>query len=83
MAEQPRLDVLGLQRLAQQRVGQQVDLADGQVVGGPPLDSGARRFDRMDPEFAAVADGPLPDIGQPTSLVVLADAHTVVGDRQP
>jgi hypothetical protein len=34
--EQPRLDVLGGQRLPQQRVGPQVDLADGQVVVGPP-----------------------------------------------
>ncbi len=36
VAEQPRLDVLGGQRLPQQRVGHQVDLADGQVVVGPP-----------------------------------------------
>ena len=37
VAEQPRLDVLGPQRLAQQRVVEQVDLADRQVVGGPPV----------------------------------------------
>jgi hypothetical protein len=36
VAEQARLDVLQAQRLAQQRVVQQIDLADGQVVGGPP-----------------------------------------------
>ena len=36
VAEQPRLDVLGAQRLAQQRVVHQVDLADGQVIGRPP-----------------------------------------------
>ena len=37
VAEQPRLDVLRPQRLAQQRVVLQVDLADGQVVGGAPV----------------------------------------------
>ena len=37
VAEQARLDVLGLQRLPQERVVEQVDLADGQVVGGPPV----------------------------------------------
>ena len=37
MAEQPRLDVLGPQRLAQQRVVLQVDLADGQVVRRLPV----------------------------------------------
>ena len=36
VAEQPGLHVLGSQRLAQQRVGAQVDLADGEVVGGAP-----------------------------------------------
>jgi hypothetical protein len=36
VAEQPRLDVLRRQRLAQQRVGLQVDLADREVVVGPP-----------------------------------------------
>ena len=36
VAEQPRLHVLGQQRLAQQRVGHQVDLADREVVRGPP-----------------------------------------------
>ena len=36
MPEQPRLDVLGPQRLAQQRVVLQVDLGDRQVVGGLP-----------------------------------------------
>src|SRR6266700_2433676 len=35
--EQPRLDVLGAQRLGQQRVGHQVDLAHGQVVGRAPV----------------------------------------------
>ena len=34
--EQPRLDVLEPQRLAQQRVVEQVDLPDGQVVGRAP-----------------------------------------------
>ncbi len=35
--QQPRLDVLGAQRLLQQRVGHQVDLPGGEVVGGPPV----------------------------------------------
>jgi hypothetical protein len=37
VAEQPRLDVLLAQRLAQQRVVEQVDLSDGQVIGGTPV----------------------------------------------
>ena len=37
VAEQPRLDVLRLERLAQQRVVEQVDLADRQVVGRAPV----------------------------------------------
>jgi hypothetical protein len=37
MAEEPRLDVLGAQRLAQQRVVLQVDLGDGEVVGRLPV----------------------------------------------
>jgi len=36
VAEQPRLDVLPLERLLQERVVQQVDLPDRQVVRGPP-----------------------------------------------
>ena len=36
VAEQPRLDVLGPQRLAQQRVVEQIDLADGEVVRSAP-----------------------------------------------
>ncbi len=35
--EQPRLDVLRAKRLAQQGIVHQVDLADGQVVGCPPV----------------------------------------------
>ena len=35
--EQPRLDVLLDQRLAQQRIVEQIDLADRQVVGGAPV----------------------------------------------
>src|SRR5690606_27812858 len=34
--EEPRLDVLRAQRLAQQRVVEPVDLPDGEVVGGAP-----------------------------------------------
>jgi hypothetical protein len=37
MAEQARLDVLELQRLLEEWVVHQVDLADGQVVRGPPV----------------------------------------------
>ena len=37
VAEQARLDVRRLQRLQQQRVVEQVNLADGQVVGGAPV----------------------------------------------
>jgi N-acetyl-1-D-myo-inositol-2-amino-2-deoxy-alpha-D-glucopyranoside deacetylase len=40
VAEQSRLDVLELERLAQERVGEQVDLADGQVIGRPRTDLG-------------------------------------------
>jgi hypothetical protein len=36
VAEQPRLDVLDAQWLAQQRIVEQVDLSDRQVVGTPP-----------------------------------------------
>jgi hypothetical protein len=34
--EQARLDVLDRKRLAQERVVEQVDLTDGEVVGGTP-----------------------------------------------
>src|SRR3954471_6676634 len=37
MAEQPRLDVVGLERLGQQRIVQQVDLADREIIGGAPV----------------------------------------------
>ena len=37
VAEQPWFDVLALQRLFQQRVFEQVDLADGQIVGRSPV----------------------------------------------
>ncbi len=37
VAEQARLDVLRPQRLGEQRVVQQVDLPDGQIVGRPPI----------------------------------------------
>jgi hypothetical protein len=36
VTEEPRLDVLGPQRLAQQRIVEQIDLPDAQVVGRPP-----------------------------------------------
>ncbi len=37
VTQQARLDVLGPQRLAQQRVAHQVDLAHREIVGGPPV----------------------------------------------
>ena len=37
MAEQPRLDVFLCQGLLEQRVVVEIDLADRQVVGGPPI----------------------------------------------
>ena len=37
VTEQARLDVLELQRLLEERVVHQIDLADGQVVRGPPV----------------------------------------------
>ena len=37
VAEQPRLDVLLDQRLAQQRIVEEIDLADRQIVGGAPV----------------------------------------------
>ncbi|MGY4446679.1 hypothetical protein ACVWZR_001339 [Bradyrhizobium sp. i1.3.1] len=37
MAEQARLDVLRPQRLAQQRIVEQIDLPDGEVVRGAPI----------------------------------------------
>ena len=37
MAEQARLDVLGSQRLAQQRIVEQIDLADREIVRGAPI----------------------------------------------
>ena len=54
MPEQSGLDVFRRQRLTQQRVRQQVDLADGQVVVGPPPGVqhgyliGARSRERLD-----------------------------------
>ena len=37
VAEQARLDVLDRQRLRQQRIVEQIDLSDRQVVGGAPV----------------------------------------------
>ena len=44
MAEQPGLDVLFGQGLLQKRVVIEVDLADGQVIGGPPIRIHQRPF---------------------------------------
>src|SRR6267378_1071950 len=37
MAEKPRLDMVLCQRLLEQRVVEEIDLSDRQVVGGPPI----------------------------------------------
>lgn len=37
VAEQPRFDVLGDERFAEQRIVLEIDLADRQIVGGPPV----------------------------------------------
>ena len=42
--EQPRFDVLGAQRLAQERVVEQVDLPDREIVGGAPPGVDAREL---------------------------------------
>jgi hypothetical protein len=44
VAQQPRLDVFDGERLAQQRIVEQVDLAHRQVVGGAPPGVDAREF---------------------------------------
>ena len=37
MPQQARLDVLHLERLAQQRIGVQINLPDGKIIGGSPV----------------------------------------------
>jgi hypothetical protein len=37
MAEQPRFDVFGREGPLEERIVEQVDLADGEVVGRPPV----------------------------------------------
>ena len=44
MAEQPLLDVLRLERLAQQRIVLQIDHAERQVVAGSPIGIGFAQF---------------------------------------
>ena len=44
MPEKARLDVLLLERLTQQRIVEQIDLADGQIVGGAPVGVDERAF---------------------------------------
>ena len=44
MAEEARLDVLLLERLAQQGIVEQVDLTNGQIVGGAPVGVDERAF---------------------------------------
>ncbi|GCB44069.1 hypothetical protein SNL152K_1354 [Streptomyces sp. NL15-2K] len=57
--EQPRFDVLRAQRLGQQGIGHQVDLADGQVVRGAPV--GVQR-----PQFL---------LGEPGGRLLRVDGH--------
>ena len=45
--EQARLDMLPLQRLAQERVVQQVNLSDGEIVGRTPVGIGFSQFVRI------------------------------------
>ncbi len=42
--QESRLDVLLLERLAQQRIVEQIDLADRQIIGGPPVGVDQRGF---------------------------------------
>ena len=44
MPEETRLDVLLLERLTQQGIVEQVDLTDGQIVGGAPVGVDERAF---------------------------------------
>jgi hypothetical protein len=37
MAEQPRLDVFALERFFQERIVEQVDLTDRQIIGRAPI----------------------------------------------
>src|SRR5215471_10891487 len=37
MAEKPRLDVVLCERFLEQRIVIEIDLADGEIVGGPPI----------------------------------------------
>jgi hypothetical protein len=41
----PRLYVLELERLLEQRIVEQIDLSDGEIVGGPP--PGVDQFEFM------------------------------------
>ena len=60
--EQPRLDVLPLERLFQQRIVEKVDLPDREVIRGPPVSIHLTQFfggERTRPcGFAAVASRP-------------------------
>ena len=59
MTKEPWLDVLLLERLAQERIGEQIDLANGQIVGGAPVgvESAASLSDKTlsDKTFAIVS----------------------------
>ena len=53
MPEEARLDVLLLERLAQQRVVEQIDLTDGQIIGRAPIGIDLAEFLRLYEHYRA------------------------------
>ena len=51
MTEQPRLDVGTFERLSQQRIVEQIDLPDGQVIRRPPVGVHGRQFGLIERRF--------------------------------
>jgi hypothetical protein len=51
VAEQSRLDVLELERLPKQRIFEEIDLADGKVVGCAPISIDLAEFFRRERSF--------------------------------
>ena len=70
VAEQPRLDVLAGERLLQQRVVVEIDLADRQVVRGPPV--GIQQLLLLDRQGSAQRLSPSPAGVSAQSLVHFA-----------
>jgi hypothetical protein len=58
MAEQPRLHVLNLERFAQQGVVAEVDLAYGEVIGGPPVGVDFLQFVCAEGRVGHIHNGP-------------------------